>query len=139
MQVMYKTLKQLLLIDWAHRHTRTPKRNGGHGLYLALQLGREGELRARACTCTCPPRAVWSSLSGGGTRTHRLNAAPGTRDRATDASQHEGGRGDRRSRPKKLPRIRRHQARQTQTARQNAPITEPLLRWEGFLPGPLAS
>jgi len=23
MQVMYKALKQLLLIDWAHRHTRT--------------------------------------------------------------------------------------------------------------------
>ena len=61
-------------------HTHTPKRNGGRGLYLALQLGREGELRARVCTSTCPPRAVWSSLSGGGTRTHRLNAAPSTRD-----------------------------------------------------------
>jgi len=142
MQIMYKALKQLLLIDWAHRHT--PKINDGRGLYSALQLGREGELRTRACTCTCPPCAVCSSLSGCGTRTHRLNAASGTRDRTTDASQHEGGRGgrrrgDRHSRPEKLPRIRRHQARPTQTARQNAPITIPLPRWEGFLPWPLAS
>uniref|UniRef100_A0A8C4R440 Cobalamin adenosyltransferase-like domain-containing protein n=1 Tax=Eptatretus burgeri TaxID=7764 RepID=A0A8C4R440_EPTBU len=48
----------------------------------------KGELRAGAYSCTCPPRAVWSSLSGGGTRTRRQQRStkhqgPGTTQRTT--------------------------------------------------------
>ena len=68
---------------------------GPIGLYLTLQLGREGELRVRVVrhlSASCG--LVETGWFGGGLEPtpSSLHQAPGTGNDATDASQHENGR-----------------------------------------------
>ena len=70
--VQWQSRKRFLLIRLAtDTHTHTQKEMDLVGLYLALQLGMEGELRVRVWPGTWPPRAVLPTRTHHGeTRTH---------------------------------------------------------------------
>ena len=144
----HRALRQFLLTGRRHTHTHahTQKNWTPSGLYFGLSARREGELRARAYTCTCPPRAVWSSLSGVGTRTQRHNTAPSTRDEGKSDGR-QPARGRTRLEMARRPAIKPEKSFpdrvtpgeadpdcQTERANHSA-----LLGWEGFIFSPLSS
>ena len=145
---MYKALKQLLLIDWAHRHTRAHTQNMWWPRPLFGPSAREGR-RAEgkslhlhlSASCGLVELVRWwdsnpppqRSTKHQGRRVEQRTPASTKADEARD-DEATGDKGR-----KKLPRIRRHQARQTQPASSPRPFFVPLVRWEGFLPWPLAS
>ena len=56
--VQWNHLNDFYLSDWPQTDTHTQKEMDLMGLYSALQLGMEGELRVRVWSGTWPPRAV---------------------------------------------------------------------------------
>ena len=99
---MYSERKaqQFYLTDWRHTRTRTCTRTHAHtpkemvaaAFIWPFSSGGKGELRAGADSCTCPPCVVWSSLSGGGTRTCRQQCSTKHQGTGTDQTKTPAGK-----------------------------------------------
>jgi len=142
---MYKALKQLLLIDWAHRHTRTHPKEMVAAAFIwpSAWEGRRAEGKSLhlhlSASCGLVELVRWRDLNPPPQRSTK-HQGRGIERRTPASMKADEARDDRRSRPRKLPHgsddTRRGRPRQPDRIRQSL---QPLLRWEGFLSWPLAS
>ena len=90
MQIMYNKKHLTILLKRRGPHTDThPKETDPVGSLLKASSSRKGELEARACAWTCPPRVVFDDLAQWRDSNSQLSRGvkdEGTRSGAADAS-----------------------------------------------------